>query len=388
MALHFEREEYAARLSKLTASMQEEKLDAMLLFAQESMYWLTGYDTFGFCFFQCLVVTSDGEMTLLTRSADLRQARHTSTIENIVVWTDRSKADPTMDLKDLLSELDLLGARIGVEYDTHGLTGANCRKLDNQLQSFAELIDASYLVSRLRLVKSPAEIAHVRRAAELADAALDAALPLIKPGADEAEILAAMQGAVLAGGGDYPANEFIIGSAEDALLCRYKSGRRQLSGNDQLTLEWAGAYAHYHAAMMRTIIIGERSARHMELYAASREAMDAITAILKPGTTFGAVFDAHADIMDDHGLTRHRLNACGYSLGARFTPSWMEHQMFHAGNPLEIAPDMTLFVHMIIMDSEAGAAMTLGQTYLTTDDEPVSLSGKSLDLIAVPGGKG
>ncbi|MEQ8737220.1 MAG: aminopeptidase P family N-terminal domain-containing protein, partial [Hoeflea sp.] len=123
MALHFEREEYAARLSKLTASMQEEKLDAMLLFAQESMYWLTGYDTFGFCFFQCLVVTSDGEMTLLTRSADLRQARHTSTIENIVVWTDRSKADPTMDLKDLLSELDLLGARIGVEYDTHGLTG-------------------------------------------------------------------------------------------------------------------------------------------------------------------------------------------------------------------------------------------------------------------------
>ncbi|WP_422371174.1 M24 family metallopeptidase [Hoeflea sp.] len=387
MALHFEREEYAARLSKLTASMQEEKLDAVLLFAQESMYWLTGYDTFGFCFFQCLVVKSDGEMTLLTRSADLRQARHTSTVENIVVWTDRSKADPTMDLKDLLSELDLLGARIGVEYDTHGLTGANCRKLDNQLQSFAELTDASYLVSRLRLIKSPAEIAHVRRAAELADAALDAAIPLIKPGADEADILAAMQGAVFAGGGDYPANEFIIGSAEDALLCRYKSGRRKLSGNDQLTLEWAGAYAHYHAAMMRTVVIGEPSARHMELYAASREAMDAITAILKPGTTFGQVFDAHADVMDEHGLTRHRLNACGYSLGARFTPSWMEHQMFHAGNPLEIVPDMTLFAHMIIMDSESGTAMTLGQTYLTTDDEPVSLSGKSLDLIAIPGGK-
>jgi Xaa-Pro dipeptidase len=50
MALHFEREEYAARLDKLTASMGEEKLDAILLFAQESMYWLTGYDTFGFCF--------------------------------------------------------------------------------------------------------------------------------------------------------------------------------------------------------------------------------------------------------------------------------------------------------------------------------------------------
>lgn len=384
MALHFEREEYAARLEKLTASMSEEKLDAILLFAQESMYWLTGYDTFGFCFFQCLVVKADGSMTLLTRSADLRQARQTSNIERIVVWTDRTNADPALDLKNLLSDLDLLGERIGVEYDTHGLTGANCRKLDNQLQSFAELVDASYVVSRLRLIKSPAEIAYARRAAELSDAALDAALPLIKPGADEADILAAMQGAVFSGGGDYPANEFIVGSGQDALLCRYKAGRRQLTATDQLTLEWAGVFAHYHAPMMRTVIIGEPTDRHVELYEACRESLDAITAILKPGTSFGEVFDAHADVMDERGLTRHRLNACGYAVGARFTPSWMEHQMFHAGNPLEIAPDMTLFVHMIIMDSETGTAMTLGQTYLTTADAPQSLSAKPLDLIIAP----
>ena len=381
MALHFEREEYAARLDKLTASMRAEKLDAILLFAQESMYWLTGYDTFGFCFFQCLVVKADGNMTLLTRSADLRQARQTSNIERIVVWTDRTNADPALDLKNLLSDLDLLGARIGVEYDTHGLTGANCHKLDNQLQSFAEMVDASHVVSRLRLIKSPAEIAYARRAAELSDAALDAAMPLIKPGASEADILAAMQGAVFSGGGDYPANEFIIGSGEDALLCRYKAGRRQLEANDQLTLEWAGVFAHYHAPMMRTVILGEPTPRHVELYEACRLSLDAITAILKPGTTFGDVFDAHSEVMDERGLTRHRLNACGYSVGARFTPSWMEHQMFHTGNPLEIAPDMTLFVHMIIMDSETGTAMTLGQTYLTTQDEPESLSAKSLDLI-------
>lgn len=384
MALHFEREEFAARLDRLVASMQAEKLDAMLLFAQESMYWLTGYDTFGFCFFQCLVVKADGSLTLLTRSADLRQARQTSIIENIVVWTDRTNADPAFDLKNLLSDLDLLGERIGVEYDTHGLTGANSRKLDNQLQSFAEMVDASYLVSRLRLTKSPAEIVYARRAAALSDAALDAALPLIKPGGDEADILAAMQGAVFSGGGDYPANGFIIGSGQDALLCRYKAGRRRLEASDQLTLEWSGVFAHYHAPMMRTVILGEPTPRHVELYEACREALDAVTTVLKPGTSFGGVFDAHADVMDHHGLTRHRLNACGYSVGARFAPSWMEHQMFHAGNPLLIVPNMTLFVHMIIMDSEAGAAVTLGQTYLTTETEPESLSTKPLDLIIAP----
>lgn len=381
MGLHFERSEYADRLARLLEKMAEEKLEAVLLFAQESMYWLTGYDTFGYCFFQTLVVKADGSMTLLTRSADLRQARQTSILENISVWVDRVNADPTLDLKNLLSDMDLLGARIGVEYDTHGMTGRVARLVDNQLASFGQITDASYLVSGLRLVKSPAEVAHAKRAAQLADDALDAALPLIKAGGSEADILAAMQGAVFSGGGDYPANEFIIGSGADALLCRYKAGRRTLDTTDQLTLEWAGVNAHYHAAMMRTVLVGEPTARHRELYKACLETITAIEEVLRPGNTFGDVFDTHARILDERGLTRHRLNACGYSLGARFSPSWMEHQMFHVGNPQEILPNMTLFVHMIIMDSDTGTAMTLGHTYLTTEDAPVPLSSHGLDLI-------
>ena len=382
MALQFDASEYAARLERLTARMAEQKLDAILLFAQESMYWLTGYDTFGYCFFQTLIVKADGTMTLLTRSADLRQAKRTSNIENIVIWVDRVNADPTMDLRNLLSEMDLLGARIGIEYDTHGMTGRVARLLDNQLTNFCEIVEASYVVSELRLVKSPAEIAHVERAAALADDALDAALPLVRAGGDEAAILAAMQGAILAGGGDYPANEFIIGSGPDALLCRYKSGRRTLADKDQLTLEWAGVSAHYHAAMMRTVVIGEPSARHRELYTACQETIKAVEEVLRPGFTFGDVFDTHARIMDERGLFEHRLNACGYSLGARFTPSWMDMPMFYRGNPAPILPNMVLFTHMILMDSATGTAMCLGRTCLTTEADPEPLSVASLDLIS------
>ncbi|HSX73793.1 MAG TPA: Xaa-Pro peptidase family protein [Shinella sp.] len=383
MALHFDSEEYANRLQRLTARMREEKIDAMLLFAQESMYWLTGYDTFGYCFFQTLVVKATGEMVLLTRSADLRQARHTSNIEKIEIWIDRVNADPTMDLKNLLSDLDLLGCRIGVEYDTHGLTGRNARLLDNQLQSFGQIVDASGLISRLRLIKSPAEIAYVERAAALSDDALAAALPLIVPGGDEAAILAALQNAVLAAGGDYAANEFVIGSGADALLCRSKSGRRKLDAEDQLTLEWSGVSARYHAPMMRTAIIGEPTNRHRELYSACREAMQAMEMVLRPGNTFGTVFETFARIIDERGLARHRLNTCGYSVGARFAPSWMEQQMFLVGNPQEIQPNMALFVHTIVLDSESGTAMTLGQTYLTTTDTPKPLSRYGLDFIEV-----
>jgi Xaa-Pro dipeptidase len=381
MALHFERSEFDARRDRLMIELAEKKLDAVLLFAQESMYWLTGYDTFGFCFFQCLVVKADGSMVLLTRSADLRQARHTSIIDNIVLWTDRDGANPAVDLRNLLNGLDLLGARIGVEYDTHGLTAYNGRRLDEQLQTFGQIADASGIVSRLRLFKSPAEIAKAERAANLADDALDAALPLIKQGGDEGLILAAMQGAVFAGGGDYPANEFIIGSGPDALLCRYKAGRRKLSKNDQLTLEWAGVFHHYHAAMMRTILTGKVSKRHQELFDAARAALLAVEKAMTPGNTFGDVFDAHARTLEAHNLTKHRLNACGYSLGARFTPSWMDMPMFYQGNPEPIAPNMTLFAHMIIMDSETETAMTLGRSYLTTESQPKPLSRHDLDLI-------
>src|SRR5690606_344852 len=205
MALHFERSEFDSRRDRLVMEMAERKLDAILLFAQESMYWLTGFDSFGFCFFQCLVVKADGSMVLLTRSADLRQARHTSIIEDIVVWTDRHGANPAADLRNLLNDMGLLGCRIGVEYDTHGLTAKNGRLLDEQLQTFGKIEDHSDLVPRLRLLKSPAEVQKVKRAAALADDAFEAALPLIRQGGDEAAILAAMQSAVLAGGGDYPA---------------------------------------------------------------------------------------------------------------------------------------------------------------------------------------
>ncbi|GGE19146.1 Xaa-Pro dipeptidase [Aureimonas endophytica] len=378
--LHFTRDELDSRKTRLLAEMAERKLDAMLLFAQESMYWLTGYDTFGFCFFQCLVVKADGEMRLLTRSADLRQARQTSILETITIWRDRGQADPTIDLRDMLDEMGLLGARIGVEWATHGLTAANGRLLEARLGSFAALKEASDLVPALRLVKSEAEIAYVREAARLGDEAFEAMLPLVRPGADEAELLAVLQGSILRAGGDYPGNSFILGSGEDALLCRYKSGRRRLAARDQLTVEWAGVKAQYHAALMRTVAVGEPTPRHVELHAAAREALAAVEEAMRPGHTFGEVFDAHASVMEAHDLARHRLSACGYSLGARYAPSWMDPQMFYSGNAEPILPNMTLFAHMIIMDSDTGTAMTLGRTYLTTDGAPESLSRLSLDL--------
>jgi Xaa-Pro dipeptidase len=381
MALHFERTEYADRMRRLTCAMGNNKLDAMLLFSPQSMYWLTGYDTFGFCFFQCLVVKQDSTMALLTRAPDLRQAQHTSIIENIVIWKDHGNADPSRDLHALLQNLGLEDSQIGVEYDTQGLTGKAARAIDLALKNFGDLLDASAIIPALRSIKSEAELEYARIAGELADDALDAAIKTTRAGAYEGDILAAMHSAIFSKGGDYPGNEFIIGSANDALLCRYKSGRRHLDANDQLTLEWAGSRARYHAAMMRTIIIGKPKPRHVELYEVARAALVAVREAMIVGNPISDMFDAHAKVMDDAGLNEHRLNACGYSLGAAFTPSWMDAPMIYAGNDTTISSNMVLFTHMIIADSDSGTAMTLGQSYITNQQGPQNLSRHEIDLI-------
>jgi Xaa-Pro dipeptidase len=381
MAIHFPITEMDDRRAKAVAAIKAEGLDGLLMFMQESMYWLTGYDTFGYCFFQALYLNADGKVFLLTRAPDLRQAQHTSNIPDIRVWVDKEGVNPAEQLREVLVEYGAKGTRIGVEYEATGLTAHRGRQLDAALDGYCELVEANNLVNRLRIVKSDAELACIRRAGELADDAYDAAAATAAAGVDEGLILSRMQGAVFEGGGDYPGNEFIIGSDRDALLCRYKSGRRALSETDQLTLEWAGSYRHYHAAMMNTFIIGAPTPEHVAMHAATKEALLACEETLKPGNTMHDVFTAHARVLDDHGFKAHRMNACGYGMSARFTPCWMDWPMFYEGNPVELAPNMAFFLHMIIMNSDAGLAFCLGRSSIVTETGSETVSRAPLDMV-------
>ena len=132
-------------------------LDGLLMFRQESMYYLTGYDTMGYSQFQCLYLGVDGDLVLLTRSADLRQSAFTSVIEDVRIWVDSGDANPGLDLRDVLEEKRCRGKRMGVELEAWTLTGRRWEMVRAALDDFCSLEDASHLVSELRLVKSEAE---------------------------------------------------------------------------------------------------------------------------------------------------------------------------------------------------------------------------------------
>ena len=379
MTLHFDAPEYAARQARATKAVADAGLNALLMFAPESHFWLTGYDTFGFAMFQAMVLTAKGDIHLLTRMPDLRQARYTSTLpdDHIHIWPEFEGCDPTTDLAHLLTDLGVAGT-VGFESQTVGLTDFNGQRLR---AAVAQLQDASDLIRGLRRTKSSAEIAMHLRAAALSDDALDAGLAVTHAGAFEGDILAAMQGAVFKGGGDYAGNEFIIGSGDGALLCRYYSGRRHLDPADQLTLEWSGTFARYHAAMMRTVVIGAPTQSHTRMHAACAEALVACEKAIKPNAPMGDVYTAHANVFDAHGFSHARLQACGYGMGAVYNPIWVDFPMFYEGNPLLMQQGQVFFLHMILMDSDSGAAMTLGHSVLVTDTGCERLSRHPLDLL-------
>ena len=372
--LHFAEDELAGRRAGTVELMARRGLDALLLFKQESMYYLTGYDTGGYSLFQCLILFADGSTTLVTRSADKEQAAHTSVLEDVRIWVDRGGANPAHDVKAVLEERRIGGGKVGVELHAWCLTGQRWLLVQGVLDGFCAWEDATDLVQSLRLVKSEAELAYVRRAGQLADDALVALNRTIEPGVDEGHLYAVMTNAILEGGGDYPASRTIIGSGEGALLVRYFTGRQKVGAQDQVQLEFGAAYRHYHACIMRTVLTGRPGDRHKAMHAAGVEALAACQETARPGALFGDIYETHARVVDAHGLKDCRLNACGYSLSANYPPSWMEEPMIYPGNPTVIEPGMVIFMHMILVDGTNRLTMSLGETGIVHADrfEPVS----------------
>ena len=367
MALHFAPEEFAARRRRACDEMAKAGLDGLLVFRQESMYYLTGYDTGGYSMFQGMYLGADGSLGLLTRSADLRQARLTSVIEDIRIWTDREGANPAVELRDMLESHGCRGRWIGVEYHAYGLTAQRGKLVDAALDGFCRLQDASDLVRLLRLVKSPAELGYIREAGRLADEACALSQRLTLAGAHVGAIYGEMISTIMRGDGDPSASRWPMGAGDEALLVRYHTGHGTVGVRDQVQFEIAAAFRHYHAALMYVILTGEVDPRQRDMFSACAEALDACEATLKPGNTVGEVFEQHALVFEKAGYTGHFLNACGYTMGATYPPTWMDWPMVYAGEPQVLAPNMVFFLHMILVNSDTGLSMSLGETSVISE---------------------
>ncbi|MDP6705868.1 MAG: Xaa-Pro peptidase family protein [Alphaproteobacteria bacterium] len=363
----FESAEYEARIARARAGLREAGLDALLLFAQESLYYLTGFDSGGYVFFQAAVLTADdGPITLLTRIPDRAQAHATSVIPDIRVWLNAEDAKPAEDLKAIMAEKGLDGARVGVELNTYGLTGYNWELVRNALDGFCGLEDGSAIV---------------RQAAGLADRALEAMIAAARPGVPDSALAAVCLEEILLGGGDVPPGGPLVNSGARAPFGRGVGGPRRLEAQDHVVVEFAATWRRYNACVERTIVLGPPPAKLLHMYEAAFEALAEMTAAARPGAPLGAIDEAHRRVFDAAGYAEQRFAACGYSLGATYRPTWMDvPPMLYAGNPIPAAPGMVLFLHAIIGDPDSGLAVGLGQTLLITEDGREVLNKVPLEL--------
>lgn len=365
VSLRFPPEEHAARLAATRSELNRRGLDALLVFAQESHYYLTGYDTSGFVFFQVGVITADDRPTvLLTRRPDLLQAQVASLYDDIRIWLNAEDANPAEDLRDILRELGLKGGRIGAEFATHGLTAANGRMVEAALSGFCNLNDASGIVRRQRLVKSEAELAKTREAGGLADAAVLAAIDATVPGATESELSAAALTAMLNGGGEAPSGGPLVNTGPRALFGRGIGGPRRIDANDQVLIELAGSSCRYHVCIESTVAVGTPDPRQHDMMSVAAEALDRIKDAARPGVPLGTLDDIHRKTLDAAGFATERFAACGYALGCTFKPTWMDvPPMIYSGNPLIMEPGMVFFTHIMIPDTRTGVMAGVGQTF-------------------------
>lgn len=364
--LYFSEAEFEQRQTAACTKMAEASLDGLILFRQESMYYLTGYDTSGYTMFQAMYLGADGRCGLLTRTADRIQSRATSIIEDVRIWYDREEATPGDDLRLMLDDYGCRGKRLGVEYHAYGLTGQRAKMVDAALHGFCTLVDASDLIRLLRLVKSETELAYVRKAGALCDRLLAVSIERCVPGASVKAIYGAMMQALMEGGGDPAASRWPIGAGEAAFFGRYHTGDDTVDDTDQVVFEPGAAYRHYHACTMYNILTGKPDPRHVDMNRACADALEACQEALRPGRTVGEIYDIHKQTLEQAGYGHAALAACGYTMGAMYPPTWMDWPMFWSGNPQIIEPGMVFFLHMILFDRDAGLSMCMGETSIVT----------------------
>ena len=204
----------------------------------------------------------------------------------------------------------------------------------------ATTADGSLLVEELRLVKSPREIAHVRRAADIADEAMCAARDAIEPGIMETEIEAVIAESMMKAGGGYPGIRTMIGSGPRAGTHHSPPTHRRVRRGDLRLRRFLQLLASL-SCQPEPHLLGRRAgfARWRDLMEKAAGCIDAIVDGVRPGDPWSKVQELGDRHTDNNGLRPYVWFIGGYSLGIAVPPDWVG---VHRPQPSAEHPDRAL----------------------------------------------
>lgn len=325
----FAREEYLARVAKIRTRLAEEKLDALLAFLPETVTWATGFFTRGYSSFQFAIIPLEGDPVVVCRDVEEWYLDATCVFPGRVLWTDSDdrNAVGAAAIRDALGPK----ARVGIELGAWPLSAGRFAALREALPETV-FVDVSAATSRLRFIKSPAEIAWQRLAAKAAEAGMAAGIDTAKEGASERDMAAEICAAMIRAGSDLP-GPGVLSSGERAFHLHGGYADRVLEKGDIVQLEVTPNVRHYHARFMRPMKVGVATDEDMKTVETLIAIQDRAIAAVGPGVAATIPDAIYRDGVLGAGLRETYTNKTFYSVGLLLQPN--------GGEPLEAEPTAT-----------------------------------------------
>lgn len=357
-AYWFEREEFLARLQRVQAAIREKQLDGLIAFLPETVTWLTGYFTRAYGTLQFAIIPAEGEPTLFCRDVEEYYLDTTCVFSDRVMWSD---SDDRMAVAAAAIR-SRVGphARLGIELSAWPLSAGRYDYLKSALPDI-RWQDESDLAPRMRLVKSPAEVAYQRGAARAAEAGMQAAIDSAAVGVSEREMAAKICAAMIRAGSDLP-GPGVMSSGERAFHLHGGYSDRVLEAGDIVQIETTPNVRHYHARFMRPIRVGPVQDDDHRVVETLIRIQDAALREVRPGIS-AAIPDAiYRDGVLSAGLRETYTNKTFYSVGLLLQPNGGEPLEAARGSDWIFEPGQTFHTYVL------ARGFGMSETILITND--------------------
>jgi Xaa-Pro dipeptidase len=379
----FERGEYESRLARVSERLEAESLDGLICIAPESLFYLCGYDAHTHFSEQALMIDRDSEPILVIRDVDGALAEESAAVGEVRTYHHGSE-DPAELIGGWWKERHPGTATIGVETMSFAAPWAYGMRLERAFDGVAALRDASEVVGRLRVVKSPAELAYVREAARLNNLGVAAAIEHAKPGISELELAAEIDYAMRRAGSEYPAMPVWLESGRRTLAGHGTPTTKALEPGDPVTFCFGSAKRRYNVTSYRTISLGEPSEAFRHHYDIAKEGLRALVDATRPGVPVKEASAAAAAVFGEAGFSSDDLMRWGYGVGIGYPPSHLEMMLDITEDSDDVyAAGMVMCLHAGIYDESAGYGVMVGGDYILNEDsiEPVDKLGPDLQVL-------
>jgi len=378
----FPDEEFASRLERMRAKMDEQGLDACILSAPENIYYLTGLNHWGFFAVHLLVVPREGELCLVARSME-RITMENQLAAHVEFRGHKDSEKPAEVTAMVIKEKGLAEKHIGIDMGTLYRSYADTKQMIDGLPKVT-WHDSQDFMNKLKFVKSPLEIEAVRQAAVISERMMESALRATTAGANEKAIAAEVFKEMILAGGEPPSFGPFIRPTTRLGEEHTTWGDQFLGPDETMFVELAGCYRRYHAPMGRFIYLNPPAGTE-KIQAVCQEAFSAVTSVMKPGTTADAVYKTWQKVVDNAGLSDYRRHHCGYMVGISFPPSWTEggNRMYslREGSDLVLQAGMVFHVLSWLVGSRLGDYF-VSNTVLVTEHGGEVLTTTSQNALA------